>query len=113
MFCKHCGREIANEAVICIYCGCSTDNNQQTPPPPVQHSGGSSAAPIVLGIVGIVMAWLLAIIGHITSIIGIVLGAKEYKATGNVAGLVVSIIGEVCSVISSALGVIMMSNLMY
>ena len=24
MFCKNCGKEILNEAVICVHCGCST-----------------------------------------------------------------------------------------
>ena len=27
MFCKNCGAEINNKAVICVKCGCSTVNN--------------------------------------------------------------------------------------
>ena len=26
MYCKKCGKEINDEAVICPYCGCATDN---------------------------------------------------------------------------------------
>ena len=26
MFCSHCGKEIADEAVICLNCGCKTSN---------------------------------------------------------------------------------------
>ena len=25
-FCSHCGKEIADEAVVCVGCGCSTEN---------------------------------------------------------------------------------------
>ena len=48
------------------------------------------------------------IVGHITSIIGIIVGVKEYKTTGKTTGLIVSIIGEVCSVASSLIGIILM-----
>lgn len=48
--------------------------------------------------------------GHVTSIIGIVPGAKEYQRTGRSTGLVVSIIGEVCSLTSSVLGVIIVMS---
>ena len=27
MFCKNCGKEIDDKAVICIYCGCATGND--------------------------------------------------------------------------------------
>ena len=53
------------------------------------------------------LAELNLIVGHITSIIGIIKGVKDK----NTAGLVLSIIGEVCSVISSLVGIIMMSSL--
>lgn len=103
MYCSVCGKEIVEEATICPGCGCMVKNNSGAP---------SSNAPIILGIVGIVFAWLFALVGHITSIIGIVLGVKEYKNNGKVAGLVLSIIGEVCSIISSALGVIIVLSYM-
>lgn len=67
-----------------------------------------TSAALILGIIGFVFAWLLAIVGHILCIIGIILGVKEKKDNGSSAGLVVSIIGEVCAVISSLLGILMM-----
>ena len=30
MFCKNCGQEIDDKAVVCIHCGCATDNKIQT-----------------------------------------------------------------------------------
>lgn len=27
MFCSNCGKEIDDKAVVCVYCGCATNNN--------------------------------------------------------------------------------------
>ena len=115
MFCQHCGKEVSDQAVICVHCGCMVKPFNPAPPPPqyYQPAPQKSYASLVLGIIGIVFAWLFALVGHITSIIGIVLGVKEYKATGGVSGLVLSIIGEVCSIISSVLGVIIVNSYLY
>ena len=40
---------------------------------------GEVTIPTVLGILGIVFAWLFALVGHALSIIGIITGIKEYK----------------------------------
>ena len=66
----------------------------------------SSPTAMILGIIGIVVCWFFALAGHGLSITGIILGAKEAKRTGNKAGLILSIIGEVCSCLSSLIGVI-------
>ncbi|MBR4888064.1 MAG: DUF4190 domain-containing protein [Clostridia bacterium] len=70
------------------------------------RSESKSSASLVLGILGIIFAWLFALIGHILSIIGIVLGVKEYKKTEKMTGLILSIIGESCAIFSSIIGVI-------
>lgn len=59
---------------------------------------------LILGIIGIIFAWIFALVGHVVSIVGIVLGNKEKNETGKNTGLVVSIIGEVCAIISSLIG---------
>lgn len=64
---------------------------------------------LILGVIGIVFAWLFALVGHIVSIIGIIIGVKEYKETNKNTGMIISIIGEVCSIISSIIGVVMLS----
>ena len=66
---------------------------------------------LILGIIGIVFAWLFALVGHITSIIGIVIGIKEYKETEKMTGLILSIIGEVCSIFSSIIGAVAFSSI--
>lgn len=42
MFCKNCGKEIDDNAVVCIGCGCATGVNQ------VQTSGKSFVAALLL-----------------------------------------------------------------
>jgi uncharacterized Zn finger protein (UPF0148 family) len=64
----------------------------------------------ILGLVGFVFSWIIAIVGHIVSIIGIVLGAKEAKESNNKFGLYVCIIAEICAVLSSALGILIMAR---
>ncbi len=120
-FCGNCGFEMDDAAVVCVNCGCQVVppapaqpiqqqmpmNNQMPMGAPVQPAKKTQVS-MILGIIGIITAWLFALIGHITSIIGIVLGIKEYKATGKMTGLVLSIIGEVCAILSSLLGMVMM-----
>lgn len=67
---------------------------------PVQQNKTS----MVLGIIGIVFSFLFALVGHATSIPGIVIGYKEYKKNGYKTGLILSIIGESLSVLSSLIG---------
>ena len=111
-YCSKCGKELLDEAVVCPGCGCAVGNPNQAyitiNPVPVKKD---SKAPIILGIVGIIFAWLFALVGHVTSIIGIILGIKEYRNSGKMTGLTLSIIGEVCAILSSIIGVAAMSGL--
>ena len=113
MFCSKCGKEIDDNAVVCIGCGCAVEKPAQKAYPVCQNAQRESHVPLILGIVGIIFAWIFALVGHITSIIGIVLGIKEYKETNRMTGLVLSIIGEVCSIISSIIGAVAMSSIFY
>ena len=111
MYCSVCGKEILDEAVICTGCGCmvkspSVKEAVSTP----SDNQKKTQVSLILGIVGIVFAWLFALVGHITSIIGIVIGIKEYKETDKMTGLVLSIVGEVCSIFSSIIGAVVLSN---
>ena len=104
MYCRFCGKEIPNEAVICLGCGSKVKNS------PASATHDSSFSAIIFGILGIVLAWIFALAGHILSIIGIVAGIKEYKNNNIVSGLAVSIMGELCSIISSVIGVVTMMD---
>lgn len=108
MYCSKCGKEIADEAVICVGCGCPVKPKVEAPVSQPKEKASSKAS-IVLGIIGIVIAWFFALAGHIVSIIGIILGIKDYKKTEKMTGLILSIIGEVCSIFSSIVGAVMFS----
>ena len=110
-FCEKCGKEIMDEAVLCPGCGCMVENNGKDVTATVgAETKKTTQVALILGIIGVVFAWLFALVGHITSIIGIVVGIKEFKETGKITGLAVSIIGEVCSVLSSIIGAAAMAS---
>lgn len=85
-----------------------TPTNKAPVNPQNNDSGKKTQVSLVLGIIGIVFAWIFALVGHVISIIGIVVGVSENKKTGKNTGLIVSIIGEVCAVISSFIGILML-----
>ena len=99
MFCKHCGHEVNDNAIICPNCGVATDN--MTPAVPITATpqkgvNGFAIAGLVLGIVGLLggnYAFLIpGIVGLILSIVGMV-KSKQYAAPGlALAALIVSII---------------------
>ena len=105
MYCTKCGKEIVDDAVVCINCGCLVESKRVNKELNAQNND-KSVFSYVFGITGIVFAWLFALIGHILSVLGIVFGIKEYRENGKTAGLILSIIGEVCSVISSIIGIV-------
>lgn len=56
MFCKNCGAEIDDKAVICIKCGCSTGNENKKPASDKNISEKSRLAAALL-------CWFFGIIG--------------------------------------------------
>lgn len=76
-FCSKCGKEIADEAVICPGCGCTVENNS------AKGSSGTTA-PILekgekpgLARAALVCSFLIPIVGIICGIIG----AIKYKTS--------------------------------
>lgn len=81
-----------------------------------QKVGGLSIASFVLGLVGIV-AWLLPLIGYPVTIVGIILGCvarkKNEKNGLSLAGIILSIITLIFTLMNSILGVILVYSLYY
>lgn len=63
MFCRKCGQEIDDEAVVCIHCGCAAKDVQ---PQPAQVVNPSHNEPKT--ILGVVAALFLGLIGLIIGI---------------------------------------------
>lgn len=103
MFCKNCGKEISDNAVICTNCGTATDNMAQTTSVTTANqtksANGFAIAGLVLGIVGLLggnyFFLIPGIVGVVLSIVGMA-KSKQYAAPGlALASLIVSIIAFV------------------
>ena len=94
MFCKNCGKEINDNAVICPNCGVQVQEVNQ-PDVNVQQSNNTIA------IVGFVLSFLVALAGLICSIIGYKNAVKEnapYKGLA-LAGIIISAVSMILSFI--------------
>ena len=110
-YCSVCGKEVLDTAVVCPGCGCMVNGNTKKNIVSANNANVKTQTSFVLGIIGIVSAFIFALAGHICSIIGIVFGIKEYKESNIMTGLILSIIGEVASVISSIIGIAIVTGL--
>ena len=106
MFCGNCGNQIPEGENVCPFCGGSdkavsdTGENgstayyaQKRPGAPMDYASVS----VVLGIMGLVFCWGCP--GLIINILGIIFGAKAYGRSQRKAGLVMSIIGLILTLI--------------
>ena len=107
MYCRKCGREIPDNAVMCGYCGTPTnpDNPYTYGGAPQNMDGvanGLGIASMVLGIVAILMAcctggkWLTILV----AVAGLVLGILSLQKAkdGNSKGMAIA--GVVCSILA-------------
>lgn len=103
MFCKNCGSQINDDAVVCPNCGVATEKMPAaaTAQPAVQKTNGFAIAGLVLAIIGACGGnygfCVPSILGLVFSIIGMIKCKKEEQGGYGLAigGLVVSIIGLV------------------
>ncbi len=97
MFCKNCGKQIDDNAAICIYCGVATEKGTDRE----DEEKKINAFGITGFVIGLISLWL-GIYFCIASIIGLVFSAigmvkmKKCKLNGfAIAGLVLSIVSLV------------------
>lgn len=85
MFCRTCGNNINDRAVICPHCGCETGNPMQSVQPVVQYvpveqpKKKENTMAIVALIVSLVGAWAIPLAGSIAGLILGILGFKQSK----------------------------------
>lgn len=58
MFCKKCGKEIMDEAVVCIHCGCSTQDKSVVNTQADAPSKGMAVLGFFIPLVGFII-WLV------------------------------------------------------
>lgn len=59
MFCKNCGKEINDKAVICIHCGCSTNQQPAANSPSTSKTGIGVLLALFLGVIGLIIGLCL------------------------------------------------------
>lgn len=100
MYCRNCGNELNEHAVVCVKCGCAIDSQKpvdgQTPVKQAVKSNTNA-----LAIVGFVLAFFMPLAGLICSILGYKRADKEFG--GNCKGLALA--GTIISAIILAIEV--------
>ena len=101
MYCKNCGSEIDDNAMVCPYCGVMTDKaNGQL----ASQKSGSNA----IAIVGFILSFFFWIPGLICSIVGLK-NAPQYGGKGKglaIAGIVLSVLSGVFVIFYVALSIV-------
>ena len=107
MFCTHCGAQVADQAVICIGCGCALQQNK-----PTEYSGVQSDVPyalpaVIVGSLSALLCWI-PLLGLLAGVAGAVLSTKgltAYKKERNrYTNNMLSTIGLVGSVLAIVVG---------
>ena len=96
MYCKNCGHEVNDNAVICPNCGVATDNYTKTNAPEQKNT---------MALVGFILSFFVSIAGLIISIIAYKNAKKpEYNGDGKnfaLAGIIISAVSLGIGLISS------------
>ena len=98
-YCKSCGAELVDDAVICPKCGVATGDGST--------GFGGERKQNTLGVVGFILSFFTGPVAFIVSLIGLIQGKKKGEKVGfAIAGLVLSAISLVFAIIlySSIIG---------
>ena len=55
MFCKNCGKPINDNAVVCIHCGCSTEDNPSKSGDKESKNGIGILLGLFIGLIGLII----------------------------------------------------------
>lgn len=112
MFCSRCGKEIDNKSEQCPYCNALIENNVSAQN---NANGKSGLISLILGSIGLLMAWVVALFGYALGGVGLAFGIKalknEKEAKG-IIGFIFSIVTLIFAVINSILGLMIMLQMM-
>lgn len=94
MFCSKCGKEIDDQAVVCIHCGCPVESaNKESYVPvtdaPIQEETGEKKT---LANCAVVFSFLIPIVGLILGIVGITKYKNEKLRKQCICAITLSIV---------------------
>lgn len=98
MYCKNCGKEVDDNAVVCVHCGVAL-KDLSTPAAPVRKVNGLAIAGFVVALVSIYLGvyfCIASIVGLVLSIVGMCMSKKYNSCNGfAIAGLIISIVSVI------------------
>ena len=59
MYCKNCGQEVNDNAVVCIHCGCAIDSKRAVPETGESKSTVGILMGLFLGLIGLLIGYLM------------------------------------------------------
>ena len=97
MYCKNCGHEVNENAVICPHCGCQIQSFGPTNNQANNNANQTQQKSNPLAIVGFVLSFFVALAGLICSILGYNKAKNEGLEHKNLAlaGIIISIVNMV------------------
>lgn len=105
MFCKSCGKEINDQAVVCPYCGVQTGAFQNIPQQPAQPYAQNDADETNVGLV--ILSVLIPIVGIILGAVNMSNGKKKSGKAYLLAGIITIAVEIVIGII---IGIVVASN---
>lgn len=115
MFCPKCGSQIEDNATVCPNCGHQVDSFNSSTPSGSRDvyssvDNGQSVTAIILGAIGLIAAWLIALAGYILGGIALTKALKVLKYDKSspkaIVGLILAIVTLVFSLVNSVLGIL-------
>jgi len=90
-FCQHCGKEVDDDAVVCVNCGCPVEGAKTTAAPASNKKSGCAVAGFVLSLLGLIFVAIQSFAPSVVLGMPFILSYLVYILAG--AGLVLSIVG--------------------
>ena len=115
MFCPKCGSQIEENATVCPTCGHQVVPFNSSTPGGSRNvyssiDNGQSVTAIILGAIGLIAAWLIALAGYILGGIALTKALKVLKYDKSspkaIVGLILAIVTLVFSLVNSVLGIL-------
>ena len=106
-YCKYCGAQLDDDAVVCSACGKQLDEQPtqkviiQQVETPKKKKNGCGVAGFVIGLISLVFCWVaiflvyyvlpIPALAFVLSLVGIIVGKKKQQSIGlGIAGLIMS-----------------------
>lgn len=107
-YCKSCGKELADDAVICTGCGCATDDYyaKQSPAKKSDEMSTMALLGFIFSFISPIVGLILSCIAHKTALAEEDQKSKTFSKAGIIISSVAIGVGAVSCVISIILGVV-------